>query len=168
MRSIRIAGAVAASLAVAACFGSVDVTKPPEIDNSNFMAAMVDGAEFRTSAIDVLREGGRITVVAIEAEQKDNQAIIALYFPDGTAGTYALGNRTVSGAVSGSYGQFAILPPTGVVWTTDATQVGSVTITTLTAERIAGTFQFAALADSASAAPQIKTVTTGTFAAKLN
>lgn len=166
MRSFRMVCAVAASLGGAACFGSVDVTKPPELDSSNFMMATVDGAEFRTEAIDVLREDGRISIIAIEAAQVENQAIIALYFPDGSTGTHALGSRTISGAVSGIYGQFAILPPTNIVWTTDATRVGSVTITTLTADRIAGTFQFSAVADSASASPQIRTVTTGSFAAE--
>jgi len=166
MRPFRSFGVAAASIVGMACFGSVDVTKPPELDGTQFMTATVDGAEFRTGTLDVLRSGGRISVVAVETDEATNQAIIALYFPDGAPATYALGDRFVAGAVSGNYGQFAIAPPTSVIWTTDSIRVGSLTITTLTATQVAGTFQFAAVADTAAASPQVRTVTTGSFAAK--
>jgi hypothetical protein len=130
------------------------------------MTARVDGQTWTsvpTSAAAFPGGSGAFSISGTEAAGTTSRSInLALYYIRGT-GTYALG------AGSGVVGGRAQYSEAGTVWATPNDGAsGTVTITTLTPTRIAGTFEYTARLSSGTSATQTRTITNGSFDIAMN
>lgn len=162
-RSIFIRFAtIAATIASTSCGGdSKDSTGPGGTNGEFNFTAKIDGASWASDA-GVERTGVPITLPGIYAMTgiklgtSGYTVIISLYNISGP-GTYPLG---VGPSVAGGN---ALLSTVAGGWKTAQSGAdGTITITTLTASRIAGTFNFTAVAFTGGATGT-KTVTDGAF-----
>jgi hypothetical protein len=140
-----------------ACGGDGGPLEPVATDNS--ITATVDGSPWNGSSTALaMRSSGFISVTGTVA----SNTYIAFAFPDGGPGTYSIPNAV---GMNFNYGEYS----TGRLWqalgmgTLGGVGAGSVTVTTLTAERVAGTFQFTAPAAASSGATGTRTITNGAF-----
>ena len=152
----RLAAAVTLLLGLGACSSS---TEPGNPGPSN-MTARVDGAEWTSSqatAAPVPNAPGWYVISGSVATANQALAIsISVYNVDGP-GTYPLG------VGSTAFGGIAILAEGGGGWVTPLSgAAGSITITALTATRMAGNFSFTA-EGSTGGATGTRTVTDGEF-----
>ncbi|CAN5867630.1 hypothetical protein BH23GEM9_BH23GEM9_29450 [soil metagenome] len=125
------------------------------------MTARVDGQQWTAVDLSVAAfpgQSGSFTITGTESVNNASRSInLALYNVRGT-GTYPLG---VSSVIVGGRAQFS---ESGVVWATPNNGAsGSVTLTTLTPTRIAGTFEYIAQLSSGSSATQSRSITNGVF-----
>lgn len=174
MRSVRVVAgiAVAGIWILAGCGGGDGMTDPDDNGGNGGgaspMTATIDGQAWKASSTVGLATALQFAPVTggyilSGAEQTATGAAgTSLVFTINNIsgpGTYPLGTDAVS-----VYGGFAgVVAGTGATWTTPLTgAAGTITITTLTTKRIAGTFTFTAAA-SAGAATGTKTVTNGIF-----
>lgn len=151
------------TVTVAAC-GS-DSTGP-DGDNSNSMSATVGGQPFSPPGL------------AVQATYTAGQGVLNFAGSHTTGGTTtmvlinllgvnATGRYPLNPNFAGQFGQVTTSQGTvgsTATWSTALSPgTGEVNLTTLTATRAAGTFQFTGQAVPGSAATQQKTVTSGTF-----
>jgi hypothetical protein len=159
--SMRCAALPLAALVLGACGGKSGPSGPGNGGGGQLSAA-IDGQAFSSSAggAQAVAGGpGIYTLAGSRATSAANATTIsfALYNIGGT-GSYPLG---VSGL---NFGGLAVLGLSSSVWTTPLSgAAGTITITTLTATRIAGTFSFIATPSPGSGATGTKTVTNGQF-----
>jgi len=151
-------------LATVACFGSVDVTEPngdnsPTPSGGNTMSATIDGVPFTAFLITVTDAPSLLKIVGI-AEVNGALRSIQLYVRGATTGTLLLGEPFQSEPGPHTSGWIFIQPD---YWITGGDQSGPLTVTTLTADRIAGTFAFDAKGGSAQTNPPVRHVTGGKF-----
>ncbi len=103
------------------------------------MTAVLDGQSWTAGPTERTASVGNFGLIQIQGNQNGTTILMQLYNVD-SVGTYSLG---VSGTNVGGYGQVTDLVPRG--WATPLSgAAGSITITTLTTTRIAGTFTFTA------------------------
>jgi hypothetical protein len=156
-RTIALAAALA--FAVAAC-GDDGPTGPG--GNDNELTATVGGVAF-----DSPNPGGSYTaaqgLVVISGSQISGGVTTTVSIT--RLGVNGTGTYELSPNAPGSFGQVAIFQNGSTAqWTTILSPgTGSLTINTLTADRLAGTFQFTAQAAPGTPATGQKTVTSGTF-----
>jgi hypothetical protein len=170
MRFIRFTTASVFLSLLAACGGGGDSTTGPTGGNQNpggttgtgttKMTATIDGKAWTSSSslvIQVDAVAGRYLLSGIEIATNTS---ISLSFGDITGpGTYPLGVDGVS--VAGGFG--SVLVGTTQTWTSPFSgAAGTITITSLTTKRVAGTFSFTANAVSGGATGT-RAVTSGVF-----
>lgn len=144
-----------ALMAVAACGSDASGPSQGTLTNGTFRAT-VDGTQFRAVAATVLTTpvGNGGTIIAIGAGQADNTAMGFAWIDQGP-GAYPLGTSVGANA---SYSQ------AGAGWAgpVAAGGTGTITVTTRTANRVAGTFSFVLPPISGSASGN-KVITNGSF-----
>lgn len=149
-------GVTAALILAAACGGSDNgPTDPGTITPPNgTMSARIDGAAWAATAIAVTAQNGHL-IVSGGSSNGQGVAIGASTVPG--PGTQTIGGNTNAAAQG-------VITVGTQSWSANAIQgSGTVTITTLTANRAAGTFSFTAPALSAGATPATRVVTAGQF-----
>lgn len=155
-----VAIALPALLFVAACGGG-DPTGP-ELPGGTGMTARVDGQSWVSHELGfaaVAGPSGLFTIVGAESADATSRTISLSVWNVRGPGTYALGMLPVMVGGTGLYSE-----GTNTVWSTPFSgAAGEVTLTTLTAERIAGTFQFEAALSSGSSGTQTRSITQGAF-----
>ena len=168
MRSLRFATASVCLLLIAACGGGSDSTTEPTTGNQNSggsngstMTATIDGKAWNgsigASAIQVDPVGGRYIITGFEVGT--NISVVLTFGDLAGPGTYPLGvdNVTVAGGFGG------VTNINGQTWLTPFSgAAGTITITSLTTKRVAGTFSFTASSPSGGATGS-RVVTTGVF-----
>lgn len=134
MRALtRLSLAVLAFTFAAACGGGDGDDGPQGPNGNENLTAEVDGEVFRGMGNATRSAGGIYTITAIDAPEAIS---IQLYNIPGT-GTYPLGMNATG------FGGTGLFSTTGAGWSTPINgRSGSITITTLTDTRIAGTFHF--------------------------
>lgn len=145
-------------LALAACGGDGDGPGGPS--GSGTLTARVDGSTWTaTSGILALRVNNFVSFTGSVGANTS----ITIAFPDEGPGTYSI---PAAVGLNFNYGVFS----NGHLWQALAmgTQLGgvgsgSVTVTTLNSERVAGTFEFTAPAAQSSGATGTRVVTNGAF-----
>lgn len=158
-RTLALAAALA--LTVAAC-GDDGPTGPGGGDGDE-MAATVGGVAFDPPGLSVQGNFAAaqdlFTLVGTHTSGGSTTVITLNVLGADEPGTYELNPN-----FAGTFGQVGVTTgQTIAVWSTIlAPGNGSITFTTLTADRAAGTFQFTGQASNAGATGQ-KTVTSGTF-----
>jgi hypothetical protein len=157
-----------ASLALAgACsFGAADETQSlvfepaVGVDSTRRLTATIDGVAFDARAFSTQS----LTTTRVSASNTyitaADRRTVELYIADVALGTHAIaasfpGRRT-----------YGYLYFDGFLWMSNETRTGTVNITLLTADRIAGTFQFDAGAHLATTSPAARRVINGSFAAR--
>src|SRR5689334_4353424 len=174
MRCFRFATAFLCLSILAACGGGGDSATDPNTGNQNSgggdgttkMTATIDGKAWNgsigASAIQVDPVGGRYIVTGFEVGTSSS---VVLTFGDIPGpGTYPLGvdNVTVAGGFAG------VTNLNGQTWLTPFSgAAGTITITSLTTKRVAGTFSFTASSPSGGATGS-RAVTTGVFDVPFN
>lgn len=127
-----------------------EITIPSPSNGS--MTARVDGASWSALAVDAITSQGSAPIISIAGT--NTQFTISMAWVDSGPRTYTIGqaiglNATLIGGSSG--------------WTAAGQQgSGSVTVTTRTAERVAGTFTYTMVASGAGASGT-RSVTNGAF-----
>jgi hypothetical protein len=151
------------SLSYAACGGDDEADGDPTgpQGGSSPMTARVDGQQWTAVPLSVAAfagGAGLFTITGAESAGTTSRSInLALYNIRGP-GTYPFGTST---EVVGGRAQFS---EAGVVWATPNNGAsGTVTLTTLTPTRIAGTFQYTAALSRGTSATQTRAITNGTF-----
>lgn len=154
MRNLfRSALAIVAIAVSAACGGGGDDDDPNGPGGPTNMSAEVDGESWSGLGNAARAAGGIYTITGVDGTDGISIQLFNISGP----GTYALGMNTTG------FGGTAIFSTTGAGWGTPLTGLaGSVTITTLTDTRIAGTFAYEATPLNGSAAGT-KQVTDGEF-----
>lgn len=160
--AIRSLAAVALLVTVTAC-GSDGPTNPPESDGS--ITATVDGQPWSSTIAVANYASEGFASVGGNSGTTGNVTNLTIAFP-ASVGTHVIPDAT------GMNMNFSILQPSQL-WQALAmgTQLGgvgtgTVTVTTLNAERVVGTFSFVAPAATSSGATGNKTVTNGSFNVK--
>jgi hypothetical protein len=132
----------------------------PAGNGKGSITARVDGSAWNGSAAAIASRSTGFIAVGGTAGSQSN---ITFAFPADGAGTYSIPNAV---GMNFNYSEFS----TGHVWqalamgaTLGGIGSGTVTVTTLTAERVAGTFAFTAPAAANSSATGSRTVTNGVF-----
>lgn len=152
---------LAATTTVVTACGSDD-TAGPTPGGSKSMEASVAGVQWTANplAITAVRSGTVLTIAGSDIKAGTTTQI-NINLPNVTApGTFQLNPNFA--------GQLALLTvttgTTPSVWTTALSPAtGSISITTLNAERVAGTFSFTAQASAGTPATGQRAVTSGTF-----
>jgi hypothetical protein len=139
------------SLAAVAC-GSDTPSSPSQspgpLSNGSF-SALINGASFDATSAAVVTASG---LVSIGGGNASGQTIGFAWLDAGT-GTYPIGGATI-----------ATHTFRGNTWSASSAQgSGSITVTTTTANRVAGTFSFMLQADAASGATGTRNITQGRF-----
>jgi hypothetical protein len=155
---LRRGGAMLLVAFVAAC-GDSGPTEPAG-NGKGSITARVDGTAWNGSAAALATRGtGFIAVGGTEGGQRN----ITIAFPADGPGTYSIPNAI---GMNFNYNEFS----TSRVWqavamgaTLGGVGTGTLTVTALTAERVAGTFTFTAPAATSSNATGTRTVTNGAF-----
>lgn len=149
----RSAMALLASLLLTACGGDDDSTGPSGNTPSNgSFSARIEGSAWSATQIIASVQTGAVTVLS----GGNAQHSVGFAFIDNGTGTYTVG---AGSPTNGSY----IEATTGRMWVANTVGgSGSVTVTTRTADRIAGTFSFV-FAPSDPGTTGTKTVTNGAF-----
>jgi len=154
MRTTRLHGLAALLLALALTACGKDATEPSVPGNGDArMSARIDGQAWSASL--ALAAGGSQAGAVIAVSGSDQaQRTIAFAFINAGTGTYEIEPGAATNAVlSEGSAQWQAAPGQGT---------GTITITTLNAERIAGTFEFTAEPGSGGATGT-RVVTQGTF-----
>jgi hypothetical protein len=141
---------VAAAIACGSSDGSTGLGGGGSLVNGSF-SAKIDGATFTATAATVVSSSGIVSVGAGNASGRT----LGFAWVDGGTGTYPVGsgNATVGTHTYQSH-----------TWSASAIQgSGTITITTKTATRVAGTFSFVLQPDAASGATGTRTITNGVF-----
>lgn len=146
--------AAGAFLALLACGGSDDPAGPKSPTSTNgTMSALIDGQQWTAVGIAASYQN-QIGTLVIGASNASNVGF-GFAVPANGPGTYTV-NSTI--------GMNANLNTGGDGWlAVGTTGSGTVTITTLTATRAAGTFSFVLQATDAGVNPQTRNVTNGQF-----
>lgn len=157
MMKRTLALATALVLAAAAC-GDEDPTGPD--GNDGEMEATVGGAPFEASTTTGTLVEGTFNIAGTETSGSTTTVITINVVDAEEGGTFDL-----DPTVAGTFGQVTITGSGSTsTWTTTLSPgEGSITFTTLSADRAAGTFQFTGQASSGTSATGQKTVTSGTF-----
>ncbi len=149
-------------LALAACGGGTPTGSGGATESS--MAATADGMDFRASsaAITATRNGNSLVFTGTQTSGSTTISV-----------TISLPNVTVPGTLTltptqpSQFGKLIIsmgsVATTGAWSTLLSPGSGTVTLTTVAAQRVAGTFQFTGQFDPATAATGQKSVTSGSF-----
>lgn len=160
MRLVRVLLGTAAVAAIGACGGGGDSSGP---SGGSGFTARIDGVAWEALPISIAANPvnaipGALLITGAESNGNTSKAItLSLYNVTGP-GTYALG---VSSTVFGGIGQVG---DAGQSWITDNIgTAGTVTITTLTASRIVGTFEFTAVPGLQNTVGGDRVVTNGRF-----
>jgi hypothetical protein len=120
------------------------------LSNGSFTAE-IDGADFDATAAAVIASGSLISIGAGDASGRT----IGFAWFDAGEGTYAIAST------SSTIGTHTL---SGNTWSASSAQgSGSIVVTTVTANRVAGSFSFGLEADTASGATGTRTVTDGNF-----
>ena len=148
----RILVAALLGLAVASCGGSSTSSPSPNssppLSNGSF-SALINGASFNATAARVVTANG---LVSIGGGNASGQTIGFAWLDAGTR-TYPIGGATI-----------ATHTFMGNTWSASSAQgSGSITVTTTTANRVAGTFSFVLQADGPSGATGTRNITQGRF-----
>jgi len=135
-------------LAAAACGG--DSTTGP--GTTGAMSATIDGAHWTSSlGASATHSNGAFAVGG-----SNNDFTMAIGFADTGVGTYDIGQLSPTNAILNQQG--------GAAWVANVTGgSGSVTVTSVSATRITGTFNFTAIPLPNSGATGNRTITNGTF-----
>lgn len=143
-------GVLAVGAAMALGCGGDGNTGPNNGANNGSMSATVDGSGWSASNVAATRTAGFVGVGAGASDA----STISFAFPDHT-GTFTVGGQDGTNAsyISGGKSWSAVFGSGGS---------GTITVTTLSATRVAGTFSFVAPA-SAGGATGSKTITNGSF-----
>jgi uncharacterized protein DUF6252 len=150
----RILVAVVLSLAVVACGGSDTPTNPspsptPPLSNGS-LSALINGTSFNATSARVVLAGGG--VISIGGGNASGQTIGFAWLDAGTR-TYPIGGVTI-----------ATHTFMGNTWSASSAQgSGSITVSTKTSNRVAGTFAFVLQADGPSGATGTRNITQGQF-----
>jgi hypothetical protein len=133
---------------LAAC-GSNEPTGPAPLANGTYRAK-INGVEFNALSAAVV--GGAGGLYSLGGGNAAGQTIGFAWIDAGT-GTYPIGGATI-----GSHTHM------GQTWSASSAQgSGTIVITTTSATRVAGTFEFVLQPDAASGATGTRTVTEGSF-----
>lgn len=157
--------------ALAACGGGGSTTGPGGTTGSAAVTATIDGTAFASTTVQVTGGGsganqvpGVLTIVASQIAGASNYTTLTLSlgYIAGT-GVYPLGVN--AGTTAGGSGLVYVSQgATFGTWSTNFTgSAGSVTVTSLTATRITGTFQYTAPPQSFSQTTGTRVVTNGAF-----
>jgi hypothetical protein len=148
-KRMRVAGLAVAATIWLGCGGDGN-TGPNNNPDNGSMSAKVDGSNWSASNVAATRTNGFVGVGAGASDL----STISFAFPDHT-GTFQVGGQDGTNAsfISGGKSWTAAFGTGGS---------GTITVTTLSATRVAGTFSFVAPAISGGATGN-KTVTNGTF-----
>jgi len=137
-------------LLLAACGNGETVLQPP---TTGTLTAEIDGLSWQASAdVTVEVEGGFASISG-----SDTQGILLAFdFPlDQGAGSFTVGQ---------AFGPTASLSDGGLVWSATAgAGTGVVSLTTVTDDRLVGSFQFGLVAVTEGTEPPTRTVTQGAF-----
>lgn len=147
MRALRKGGLGAIALLLAAGCGG---DSPTDLIPTGNMAATVDGGAWSAAHVEAVRSGGTVAVSGADV------ALIAVgfAFPDQGPGTYDIGPGE---------GSVANVTEGGNSWSANTFQgSGTITVASLTADAVAGTFAFTA-DFSVGTGSGTRTVTNGTF-----
>ena len=146
----RLAMTMSVLLVSTACGGSSNsASTGPNNTSTRVMSARVDGAAWNTTIA-----GGSATNGLVILAGSDGAQTIAISFA-ASVGTQTISPGTV---VSGSLTVGALMWKAG-----PSTGTGSVTVTTVTANHVVGTFSFTAQGLVATTTPATRQVTAGTF-----
>ena len=143
---------------VAGCGGDDDNPADPGGGNGGGtngvkMSATVDGSAWQAVTAYALNNGG---IVAVGSSNENGETGIGFGFQDNGTGTYTIGPGLIPNANITSLG--------GTSWSASSSNgSGTIVVTTLTADRIAGTFEFIAERITGTGEPATRTVTNGTF-----
>ncbi len=134
---------------LATCGGNSGLTDLDASLPSGTMSASVDGVAWSAIEVQAVRAGGR-------RNAGSDLALLAVAFAfQGVAGTYDLGP---------GHAATASVSDLSNIWAANDLQgSGTITVTTLTATRTAGTFSFTAPASPNSGPPATRVVTNGVF-----
>jgi hypothetical protein len=157
--AMLLRGVAVLLVAVVAACGDSGPTEPAGSGKGS-ITARVDGSAWNGSAAAIASRSNDFIAVGGTAGGQTN---ITFAFPSGGTGTYTIPNAVGMNFV---YSEFS----TGRVWqalamgpTAGGIGTGTVTVTALTADRVAGTFAFTAPAAASSSATGIRTITNGAF-----
>ena len=156
-RSLVTAGASLSLLGFMSACGGGDSTNPGPGNGSSFKAT-IDGASWTSStSAAAATTGGIFTLVGSQIGASVTSMSLSLY-SIGAPGTYPLG---VTGSVAGGIATLTTSPSS---WSTPLTgAAGSVTITAVSATRIAGTFNYSATPTLGASVTNTRVVTAGEF-----
>jgi Family of unknown function (DUF6252) len=164
-RSIKtFYGVLRSSLAAIVCTMMISCsdTGPTQPRSGGIVTATVQGASWRSSSANAAYTGRVLHITSTFQTPSAGLLMITLY-DVGTTGTYAIGvisGESINAAhveVAGRKYSTAILPALS----------GSVQITRLTSDSVAGTFQFVGLRNGSPGSSDSLFVTDGTFAVAL-
>lgn len=150
-------------LSVPGCGGDDDNPTSPGNGNPNpnpaaGMTATVNGTAWTSLVTTAINTGG---IVAIGGSNLNGLIGIGLGFQGTMPGVYDIGPGLIANAnVSNAAG--------GLWRASDTMGSGTITVTTLTATRVAGTFSFTAPAQMAGTVPPTMAVTSGAFDVEFN
>ena len=117
------------------------------------MSATVDGGAWQAVTANAINNSG---IIAVGSSNVNGDTGIGFGFQDNGTGTYTIGPGQITNA--------NITSVSGSSWSANGgTGSGSIVVTTLTADRIAGTFQFTAERLIGTGTPATRVVTNGTF-----
>lgn len=120
---------------------------------ANTVTAAVDGTSWTAVATQAVNNGG---VVGIGASDINGNLSIGLGWVGTETGTYSLGPGIIANAT--------LLGPDGTTWQAmDEEGSGTIIVTSLTSEAVAGTFSFTAPRVSGTGTPLVRVVTNGSF-----
>lgn len=135
-----------------ACGGETTGPDPIPGLNNGTMSARIDGANWSTVGVTAITTQGSPTIISIAGTNMP--FTVSMAWVDSGPRTYTIGQ---------SIGLNASLIDGSNAWTAAGQQgSGSVTVTTRTAERVAGTFSYS-MAASGSGTAGPRSVTNGTF-----
>lgn len=137
--------AMACAATIAGCSSSSDSTS-----TTSPMSAKINGASWGVAGPSFTLSGNTLSVVGFDLTYTITFSVAGVTAP----GTYRIGTQPVV--------VFIVSKPPSSGWDTfGAGATGTVTITTLTATHVAGTFSFSAIAQSGTTGPMV--VTQGAF-----
>ena len=137
-------------LGLTSCGGGDSPTDIP-LPATGSMSASIDGSAWSAAQAQAVRGGGAVTLAGTDIALLS----LGLAFQDTGTGTYTLGpGQGVTASVS---------DPQNIWSANDLQGSGTITVTTLDATRVAGTFSFIAPASPNSGPPASRTVTSGAF-----
>jgi hypothetical protein len=148
-----VAGMLLLAIALAGCGGDStgpEITIPTPINGS--MSARIDGTNWSAVGLTAIASAGSPTIISIGAT--NTQFTLGMAWVDSGPRTYTVGQ---------SIGLNATLTSGSSAWNAAATLgSGSITVTTRTAERVAGTFTFT-MVPAGAGVTGTRSVTNGVF-----
>jgi len=145
--------ALFATLLLSACGGDGDGLTEPDLSPENgTMTATVDGTSWSAIQISIVRGGNIITIGGGSVDL----IAMGIAWQDQGVGTYTVGGTPLATANLSEGGSNS--------WQANGVQgSGSVTVTSISATRVTGTFVFTAEASQGSGTPASRVVTNGAF-----